>query len=181
MVAVAPFRNWQIKVCVMDRKTFEVSVLEFWAYLGLKEPVFSPEPEVTLVVDSYDVLLRHGKDGKTMVIQSDAGAVKNDHARAQSVLETILKTNVALCAERQTIAVLEEFDETGRQRLIVRAFYRYNVEDQEQLSDLVSDVISSVQTLRGLTTGFQDTDRIPVTTKGAAAMRPDNELLVLVP
>lgn len=165
----------------MDRKTFEANVLQFWAYLGLKEPVFSPEPEVTLVVDSHDVLLRHGEDGKIMVIQSDAGPVTNEHARAHAELESILKTSFALCAERQTIAVLEDIDETGRQRLIVRAFYGYHHNDQAKLADLISDVISSVQTLRGLTTRFQDSDHISVTAKEASAVQPENELFVLTP
>jgi len=142
---------------LMDRATFEAVVSGFWQHLGLSGLVFASEPEIVLSVDAIDVVLRHGADGKTLVIEVQAGILTRQANLERAQMERLLKTNFALCAMRRTLGVLDD-EGSERPRVAVRGFYRYRQNDLSGLADLVSDVISSAETLEQVLTVSQKTD-----------------------
>jgi len=164
----------------MDRKTFETVLRGFWDYLGLGEPEFGGEPELILSVDDFDVVLRHGEDGRMLVVEAAAGALTENAAFRRTEAEKLLKTSFALNAVRNTIAVLEEGGSSAGPRVLVRAFYRYGQNDFRKLEDLVSDVISSGETLQQVLTGARDEDAVSGAARGQSRQR-DDELMIFTP
>lgn len=132
----------------MDRKTFETVIAGLWARLGIAEPVFGPDPEVILLVDGFEIVLRHGEDGRVLVIEAQAGTLTSRPGFERIELEKLLKTNLMLSAVRNTIAVLDADERSDTPRILIRAFYRYQQNALEKLTDLVSDVVSSSETLQ---------------------------------
>jgi hypothetical protein len=161
----------------MELDTFQSLVLRFWRYLGLADPVFGSEPEIFLSVDEHEVLLRHGTDGRGLVVEGDAGSIVSGTGLAHATMERLLMTNLALSATRNTLAGLDVGEGRGRARVIVRGYYRYQQDDLGGLSDLVSDVISSVETLNQVLVASQASEfRLAPTTE---RYRPDGSDLVI--
>ena len=134
----------------MDRQSFEDVACRLWDRLGLAEPVFGSEPELVLLIDGFAVVLRHGEDGRVLVIEAQAGTLANRPGFEQAELEKLLKTNFMLSAMRNTIAVLALNSRPEEPRVLIRGYYRYQQNQLEELVDLVSDVMSSSETLEQL-------------------------------
>lgn len=163
----------------MDRTTFEACLGGLWNHLGLETPVFRAEGEIVLSVDAEDAVFRQGDDGRTLIVEAHAGFLTGDPASERSELEMVLKIGLALVTAQETIAVCEEDGGVGRARLLARGCYRYQDNDFEKLSALVSNVLSGAQALRSALVS-------PRAAKGARlAMRQsephDASLLILTP
>lgn len=164
----------------MNRKSFEAVIRGLWTHLGLPEPDFGGEAEIILSVDLAEVVLRQGTDGQVLVIEAEAGELTSDPARAQMEMEKLLKTNFALNTVRNAIAVLEPGERSQRPRLLVRSFYTYRQNSLARLCDLVSDVISSADTLEQVLMTVRD----PAATGQARGLPSDQfaeELVIFNP
>lgn len=146
----------------MERKQFTVTLINLWKHLGLGEPDLRDDRDITLSIDAFDIALRDGEDGRTLVLEADAGRLSSRSDVALMELEKVLKTNLALTASRDTIAVLDDaggMDSETASRVLVRGFYRYDRNDLAKLSDLLSDVVSSAETLQALLTDADSMQR----------------------
>ncbi len=145
--------------------------------LGLPQPDFLDPSELILSIDEEDVVFRQGADGNVLVVEVDAGKFLASASHERGELEKVLKTNLALCTVRNTIAVLDN-REAEENRVSVRGFYRYRNNDLAQLSDLVSDVLSSGETLRAVLAGSAVANRRPGSLNNLSEA-PDSGLLIL--
>lgn len=163
----------------MERIVFETVIREFWAYLGLGEPEFGLDDEIVLAVDDFDVVLRRAEDDGTMIVEGRVGWLSDNEPVQRFELEKLLKTNFALSAARDTVTILDTSSGTGSE-ILVRGYYPTAKRDFDTFSDLVSDVISSGETLRAILEGSAGgTPRVIV--KSGAVQTSESELLILKP
>ena len=160
----------------MSGKAFSAAVDALLQHLGILDEVGVSGEELVLEIDGVDVVLRDGDDGRTLLVEGAGGALDLSSVSKRSRIEKLLKTNLALSAVRNTIAVLVGDAEDTAQFVNVRGFYRYQQNDINVLTNLVSDVASSVEILRGVLTNLETESPYP-----NAGDLSENELIFLSP
>ena len=134
-----------------ELKTFQSVITQLWQSLELGEPEFSNRPSIILSVENIEVILNEDITGQTLVIEGDGGNLTRNPAIELHEVEKLLKLNFAMTVSHQTLTVVEESDKNTR--LKIQAFYDYSAHDLMLLSELISDVISAVETYHRITMG----------------------------
>lgn len=160
----------------MSGKAFSTVVDALLQRLGIRDEVDFSEQELVLEVDGVDVVLRDGVDGRTLLVEGPGGALDVSSVSKRSRIEKLLKTNLALSTVHNTISVLVGDAEDTAKFVNVRGFYRYQQNDINVLTDLVSDVASSADILRGVLTNLETEVQYP-----NVSDRSENELIFLSP
>ena len=133
---------------------FEKVLSRLWEELGLEKAEFQAGAPVTLYIDSVDVVFREAQDRQTMSVETRVGKFTPHPSLARRELEKILKTCFAIAAARNTVVVLDDNGDADEPVLRVKGYYRYRNNDLGVLSSLVTDVLSSAETLQQITREF---------------------------
>lgn len=128
-------------------------VADLCRHLQMDRPAPGEDGSFTLSAGTTQVLLRNGPDSRLLEIEAEAGSLTRYTAQELSELEGLLKANLAQCWLRDTLACNETGEGADVSRVLVKGYHRYEENDISQLADLISDVVSSAETLGSMLHG----------------------------